>query len=498
MAISDRRAMRVMGRQRTLDAIVNGEPSTAQFFSTHVNMSTADLQALLIGAGAPDIAALRDGLFGSTTRTQTKEIGKKLGFTNADSSGRDFGTLPNGKRGARGARVVPPSFVRALIARQPGIGATGADVKAADCARLPANQVRPVLVLLGSDISKTGSPDAALERALKGQAARNNVTVTSYTQVGNDVVICPRATMEALILKAATFANCTAVSAGLLNATLMVLGHRDPGIVDPSDSSKPNDKLTEISKKRFKSEAAKRGCTVTNIVAKPISIGSDPKTALVCPPECVNVISQAAIAVAKKKAEEQAAKDAVPFTKKLSVRDVQKVLMQCSNRARRTLKNDKEVRDGRWGRDTASEFNRVATSNRIGAKKPIVKIVNKEKTRIRISPPALWDKLKRCARDEEAKRKKAAEERKKREDLMKPEDKPMEPEELPITPSDDVVVIPDDPIDPFSPDIPSGDDIGPPIPDDEPIKAGFTPGLGILAGLAGIALVLFAAQRQKK
>ena len=496
-SIEMRRARRSIHRQNSFEDIVGGEPTTAKFSANFATLTASDMQDLLIGAGAPNIAALRDDLWGSTGTAEAKKIGKKLGFTNVKTLGIAFGTLPNGKRGARGVRVEPPGFLRALINAQPGIGATGADVaREQDLIRLPANKLRPVLRALGSDINATGSPDGKLETAFRSQASKRGLPVKSYTPVGDDVVIGPKSTVEALIAAAAQALQCTSVSSTFVNAALFALGHKDIGITDPNDTSKPNSKLTNISIKRFKSEAAKRGCTVRKIDMQPIPLGKNPRVTVICPPECWSKIATAAnkaIEAANKKAAEPKRR----FSNKISAKELQKLLMQCSNRARKTLKNDSEVKEGKFGRDTREELNRVL--GKLGFKNVFVKVSGNKKT-LKLSPPKALTALRKCAEKAEkkraAKKKKAADKRKAADDLVKPTGTPMEPDEPGIEPDDDVIVVPDEADDPFDNDIepvdlPSGDE------EQEPVKAGVV-ATSLLAGVAGIALILLAAQAQKK
>jgi hypothetical protein len=508
--ITDRRVRRDVLSEAHFSEIRDGRPTTIKSISTTTfQMSSADMQNLLLLNGAPNDARLKDGLWGPFSAGTSSGVGRGLGFTNVSTKGVNFGTLPNGKRGYRSVRVAPKAFVNTLINRA---SSRSGDVAAADCSKITPDIVRAVVRALGStQISKSGPSDDKLQGAFRTQAKIHSLPVSVYQTADNGTIaICPRSTFETLTKKAAEMLRCTPVPAQQINAALWAFGHRDRGILKPGAASKPiltaiknaNTTVTDASLTKFRTEAKKRcGSKFFDARFKVVSGGlKDKKTVLVCSPECWTTVAQQAFAEVARIEKQRQARINKNFTKFIPVKTVQGLLRQCDPKAAKEIGlKSREFREGRFGTITARNFARVMKN--LGF--PTVQtILDTKKRNIRIKPQSAFDKLKKCAADEEAKRKriiarrKAEAERKAREDLTKPEGQPMEPEPTPTDAEPTAQVEPDVPEDDFDtgPMLPADDAGGPGM--EPPQEAGIKGAPALLAGLAAVALILFASQQR--
>jgi hypothetical protein len=361
---------------RSLSEInAGGSVDTLSISGNTAKLASIDMQRLVNNAGGKIPV---DGLWGSTSNTETARVAKELGFKRTQTPFRfDFFD--------RRTKVLiePADLVRRLQQEWDKTHAS-ADIPTSDLIKVPVVSLRLVLCILRG-VSRTGGRTSGLGTAYKDEAKKLGLPVKTYENDPNSsdkIITGPQSTWNAMLQSAAAkkASLYVSLSADELRKAIKILA--------------PKSTNTEETLKKF-------GCKATCGLPL-VSATSDPKTIQI-QKKCWDLFRKAADAKAKKDAEAAAkkARDAL-FDKSISAKDLEKWILECG-------KTSKFKPDGKWTSNDKKRLKNTAAKLGITSSGPIETKTKSKGKKVAVRPKGLWKLIKKCADDEKARKKKAAE-----------------------------------------------------------------------------------------
>jgi hypothetical protein len=283
------------------------------------------------------------------------------------------------------------------------------DTPAVDLKSYPKPDMQLLLCL------HTGTSQVGKEEAAYRATARNmSLPVASFgvSNDGKNFVVGPAATLNAMIESAKSKTDLSTVDAKEVNAVIFVLmGTRDGILKTGTDT--PRDDLTMVSidkyKQLFSANKCPSKCGLPAIQPKKDTNNTVAIVGKTCWDLLRKKAADKAEADAKKKRDEDAkrAEDAL-YDKPVSARDLQKWIRDCGA-------PDLKV-DGKWTSDDLRALRGVFEG---GDTSQIKTRTNKSRTKVAVKPKGTVAKVKKCAAEENERRKKDAAEKKRLEELAK-------------------------------------------------------------------------------
>jgi hypothetical protein len=373
-------ARRDMGNQLQDLGIVSDTGST---------LGVKDLQSMLLKAGAQKDGLVGkdgrpDGIWGSKTATQTKIIGKNLGFATVGAS-------PS--KDKRSVTVTPANYITKLrLETAPKAAAPTGDVATVVVSQLQEMLLRAGAKKTGMVKRSTGKPDgfygAATLKALQWYTSKQQLALASVKGVGGSknpktVVIDPKGVWDSLSSNYGSLVNQEVeVPTDKLQASLLVTK------TVTATKNNTDGKFGAATKSALVKFANNNDAYMIDARSKS---GSDGKVTIVSPRALVQLLDERAqAAMAERDSRSSKKEPERTYSQAVSVKTIQDKLI-----ARKFLKKSKDTTDGKWGKTTAAGLQSFASS--IGYKDVMVATGSAHKldgtNLVRVSPPELLEKL---------------------------------------------------------------------------------------------------------